>query len=350
MATAIQWTDETWNPVRGCSLVSEGCRNCCAMKTAARYNGPGQAYEGLTIDRGGGPKWTGEVRTVPKKLPEPLTWKRPRMVFVNSMSDLFHEDVPFDYVDQVFAVMALATRHTFQILTKRPERMQAYMATPLRLESIYAHWHSFSGGPQEADAWPLPNVWLGTSVENQKAADERIPHLLRTPAAVRFLSCEPLLGPVDLRRIELPKPPKTETQSAVMPSLREWAEKNRVPTTREVPVEMLRPIHGHDERIDALAGEVLTELGLVFKLKDRIDWVIVGGESGDAARICHAEWIDSIVRQCRGAGVAVFVKQLGSHWARSHGWKSPKGDDPSEWPEDLRVREWPAGFAGKAAS
>ncbi len=169
----IVWTDETWNPLRGCSRVSEGCRNCYAESVARRFDGPGLPYEGLIASGG---QWNGQIKLVPEKLDEPLRWQRPRRIFVNSMSDLFHPNVPNEYIDRVFAVMALASQHTFQVLTKRPERMLEYLNRRTT----------------------MPNVWLGVSIENQVTADERIPLLLQTPAAVRWVSAEPLLRPVDL--------------------------------------------------------------------------------------------------------------------------------------------------------
>lgn len=169
----IEWTDRTWNPIRGCSLVSPGCTNCYAMRQVHRFDHPGGPYEGLTRMTEHGPVWTGKVRVVEEALAEPPSWRKPCRVFVNSMSDLFHEGVPAEFIDRVFAVMQLARRHTFQILTKQPHRMALHR--------------------------PPANVWLGVSVENQATADERIPLLLQTPAAVRFLSVEPLLEAVDLR-------------------------------------------------------------------------------------------------------------------------------------------------------
>ena len=283
--TTIAWTDKTWNPVRGCSLVSPGCTNCYAMRQARRFSGPGQPYEGLTRMTEHGPLWTGKVRLVESELDAPLRWRKPCRVFVNSMSDLFHEDVPFEFITQVWNTMYRASEHTFQVLTKRPERMLAF--------------HRMFG---EANKMPLVhNVWLGVSVENQATADERIPILLQTPAAVRFLSAEPLLEPIDLAT---------------------WF------------------------------FSAMTDQG-----KCACDWVIVGGESGPGARPCNVEWIRSIVRQCRGAHVPVFVKQLGSQpvWHEEEGTycdppscirhtkklRDHKGGDPSEWPEYLRVREFP---------
>jgi protein gp37 len=304
--SAIEWTDATWNPVRGCSHVSEGCRNCYAEGVAARFSGPGRAYEGLARFTPHGPQWTGEVRLLPVVLAQPLRWRKPRRVFVNSMSDLFHPDVPDDFIAAAFGVMSIASQHTFQILTKRPERARRWFAW---MADIDAHspghrmWRaicetpgdwpeSWEGedGPPVADAWPLPNVWLGVSVEDQRAADERIPELLATPAAVRFLSCEPLLAPLDL-----------ESAFSVRDS--------------------------HGEPSSPRCNPDGTQA---------IGWVIAGGESGPGARPCEPAWILSLVQQGREAGVPVFVKQMGSAWA-----SGGKGSDPQHWPEDLRVRELP---------
>ncbi|MBX6396585.1 MAG: phage Gp37/Gp68 family protein, partial [Alicyclobacillaceae bacterium] len=281
--------DMTWNPVRGCSKVSEGCRNCYAMHQAHRFSGEGKPYDGLTRTTSHGPEWTGNVKLIHDVLPQPLKWKKPRRVFVNSMSDLFHEALPDEFIDRVFAVMALAEWHTFQILTKRPKRMHEYMKTGSRWEYVLHAANQIRPTPNLSD-WPLPNVWLGVSVENQKAADERIPFLLQTPAAVRFLSCEPLLGPVDLSEF---KPFGCKPREAI----------------------------GCPE--------------------PAIDWVIIGGESGPRARPMYPEWARSLRDQCQESGVPVFVKQLGSAWAKQTGAKDAKGGDWDEWPEDLRVREWP---------
>lgn len=293
--SSIEWTDRTWNPVRGCSIVSPGCVNCYAMKQAHRFSGKGRAYEGLTKLTSAGPQWTGKVRPVEDALLEPLKWKKPQRVFVNSMSDLFHEGVPFEFIDKVFAVMALAPQHTFQILTKRPERMREYCSNPDLEDRLTEIWQQDS--PDKA-TWslllPLSNVWLGVSAENQPAADERIPLLLQTPAAVRFVSAEPLIGPVDF----------------------------------DSPV-------------------------LQADSDGYLDWAIVGGESGPRARPCDVAWIRSIVQQCQAAGVPAFVKQLGTRSVLirtadlafvpdfEYNFADHKGGDPSEWPEDLRVREFP---------
>src|SRR5690554_696205 len=193
-ATNIEWTDRTWNPTRGCSRVSAGCDNCYAIRQARRQDyGPREvapgvrevtategAYHGLTRARNGKPDWSGIVEFVPEKLEDPLRWRKPQRVFVDSMSDLFHESLPWAQIERIFEVMQEAERHTFQVLTKRPDNMRQFME----------RWAFYHEGP-------LPNVWLGVSVENQKTADERIPILLKTPAAVRFVSYEPALRPVD---------------------------------------------------------------------------------------------------------------------------------------------------------
>lgn len=261
--TTIEWTDATWNPATGCTKVSQGCKNCYAERVFPRvYAKTGRKFT--------------DVLCHPDRLDAPLHWRKPRRVFVNSMSDLFHEAVPESFVDEVFGVMVDADHHTYQILTKRPKRMLDYMA------SRYGH-----GGGQLR---PPSHVWLGVSVEDQETADERIPLLLQTPAAVRFVSAEPLLGPIVF--------------------------------DQQVHLE---------RRTKILTGASAP----------RIDWVIVGGESSPKARPCNVEWIRSIVQQCKDASVPCFIKQLG---ANVHGWCAEitgKGGDPSEWPADLRVREWP---------
>ena len=311
----IEWTDATWNPVRGCTRISEGCRNCYAERTAARFSGPGRPFDGFVrIQTGIGPQWTGKVELVEKHLADPLRWREPRRIFVNSMSDLFHEALPDEAIDRVFAVMALCPQHTFQVLTKRPERMRVWWR--IEEEGISV------GDRVPSGKWPLPNVWLGVSVEDQKTADERIPLLLQTPAAVRFVSYEPALGPVNFTR---------------------WLPRSgRASNPCDVEVRHSRGI-----------GCPSCDSGL--------DWIIVGGESGPGARPFDIHWARSTVGQCKAAGVAVFVKQLGSKpMYRSHGDNDPrhlfnglqdlycngralsaKGGDISEWPHDLRFREMP---------
>ena len=281
----ISWTDATWNPVRGCTRVSEGCRNCYAEKIAARFSGPGQPYEGLAkrvvVKSGPGQfgndaRWTGVVREVGgDTLTDPLRWKKPRRVFVNSMSDLFHEALSDEAIDRVFAVMALAPRHTFQVLTKRPERMRAYMNDRGHHDKIAASWnwndHDKRGADnRNAGLWPFPNVWLGTSVEDQATADARIPLLLETPAAVRFVSYEPALRPVDFTRLG---------HNAV---------------NRNALTGMLDGPGGTTLCRDALPG---------------LDWIIIGAESGPNRRPFQEDWARSARDACQKAGVAFFFKQ-----------------------------------------
>ena len=296
--TKIEWTERVWNPLVGCSLESPGCTHCYAMKMAARLERMGSArYAGLTRDTKAGAVWTGEVRLVEEALTQPLRWKRPRRIFVNSMSDLFHEDVPDEWIDRVFAVMALAPQHVFQVLTKRAERMRRYVtaarAHPVGLAALDRTLTEHTRDPRSTvgdgvvlqgdivhlRVWPLPNVHLGVSVEDQPRADERIPHLLATPAAVRWISAEPLLGPIDLRRL---------------PSHFEYED---------------RPLM----RLDALRG-VHSCGPSTIKARGRLDWVVVGGESGPGARPMHPDWARSLRNQCAAAGVPFFFKQWGA-WA-----------------------------------
>lgn len=254
MGSDIEWTDETWNPTVGCSRVSPGCDGCYAIGVAHRAMQP--AHAGLTerLDDGNEGQftdWTGEVRLLPDRLDAPLRWRKPRRVFVDSMSDLFHPEVPEQFVTEVFATMALTPRHTFQVLTKRPQRMAELVSRAWDGMSIESPPRVPIYPPGET--WPLPNAWLGTSVENQRYADLRIPYLAATPAAVRFLSIEPLLGPVNIG-----------------------------PWVGEGP--------------DAPRA---------------LDWVIVGGESGPGARPMHPQWVRDLRDQCVAADVPFFFKQWG---------------------------------------
>ena len=344
--TNIEWATDVWNPIRGCSRVSEGCRNCYAERMAIRQASPGidseeardgqykgkpSAYHGLVKSTPAGPRWTGEVRLVEELLVKPLRLRSPRRIFVNSMSDLFHEKVSNEAIAAIFGVMIFANQHVFQILTKRAARMCDWFAWLLHaspsimpelrgetqratcwkaMERFGVEWDGRWCGSQ----WPLPHVWLGVSVEDQATADERIPLLLETPAAVRWVSYEPALGPV------------------------------------------------------------------TFSQAEQLDWIVVGGESGPGARPFYVSWARSVLRQCRAAGVPAFVKQLGANvidrndnfgfdgWDETtwpyrvehrvehdiHGYREEyqgadcrirlidrKGGDPAEWPADLRVREFP---------
>ena len=226
--TKIEWTNRTWNPVTGCTAISPGCANCYARAMSHRFH------------------WSFEVTCHPERLDIPLYWRKPRMIFVNSMSDTFHEKVPDDFKRKIFRIILDCPQHTFQVLTKRPEN----------IARIYD--------------WGQNNLWLGVSAETQEWADRRIRELMKIPAAVRFVSFEPLLGPINAR-----------------PYL------------------------------------------------ERINWCIIGCESGPKRRECKIEWIESLVDQCREAGVPCFVKQVSINGRVSK--------NPDEWPESIRIREWPAG-------
>lgn len=187
----IPWTDEVWNPIRGCSPESIGCSECYACRMAGRFCGPGKPYEGLVRRTSTGWKWTGEVRLLPEKLEDPLRWKEPRRVFVNSMADLFHAKVPDEFIYQVWKTMTIAMRHTFQVLTKRAVRMEQWFGSDAGEK---AREFAASQGRE----WPLNNVWVGASMENQDAVDKRAPALLGCPAWIRYVSCEPLLGKINI--------------------------------------------------------------------------------------------------------------------------------------------------------
>lgn len=258
--TEISWADVTWNPLVGCSLASPGCTNCYAAKWAARLEdmvrgAAKPVYAGVTKRVNGVPVWTGEVRLAEHKLLDPLGWKKPRLVFVNSMSDMFHEAVPTQTIDRIWAVMGLAEQHTFQVLTKRSGRMRDLLNDPATPTRVAAEMRRIRPGAK-LEEWPLRNVWVGVSVEDQMRANERIPDLLDCPAAVRFASAEPLLGRVDL----------AEAVRTVAPDL--------------------------------------AESGL--------DWVIGGGESGAGARPMHTDWARALRDQCDDAGIAFFFKQVGA--------------------------------------
>lgn len=274
--STIEWTEATWNPITGCSVVSPGCTNCYAMKLAGTRLKNIPSRTGLTRDAKGGPVWTGEVRLNEQWLDQPLRWKRPRKIFVCAHGDLFAEGVPDEWIDRVFAIMALAPQHTFQVLTKRSARMRQYLSAPQRDHRLVATMASFSLAVPEPFHWPhlpLPNVWLGVSAEDQARADERITDLLDTPAAIRFASAEPLLGPIRFDNLDGPS----------------------------------------GTVLNSLNGKLLDEEGLVNRGAG-LDWIIVGGESGPDARPMHPDWARSIRDQCAAAGVAFFFKQWGS-WA-----------------------------------
>lgn len=268
MKTKIEWATDVWNPVTGCTKVSEGCRHCYAEGIANRFWG----------ER----KFT-DVQCHPDRLDAPLHWKKPRRVFVNSMSDLFHKDVSFEFILRMWMTMAAAHEHTFMILTKRPDRMSRFVN-----EWLPGAWGLATMSLKLLNK-PIPNVWLGVTVENQKAADERVPLLLQTPAAVRFVSVEPMLGPVNLTRIKwakIPVDPKNYKFGAPPPD-ELWSMRNSLLS------------HSADAYNKELTG---------------IDWVICGGETGPGARPMHPDWVRSLRDQCYDAGTPFFFKSWGQ-WA-----------------------------------
>lgn len=322
----IEWTGATWNPITGCTIVSAGCANCYTMQLAGTRLAHTPSRQGLTRKTADGrPVWNGQVRFNEAMLFEPLRWRKPTTIFVCAHGDLFHEKVPAAWIDQVFAVMALAPHHQFQVLTKRPERMRGYMSNPRRPYLISRRcidvvtrdpkaWGRLMGRPtwpviSEGDPedpsdislnlWPLPHVWLGTSIEDQDTADERIPLLLETPASVRFVSAEPLLGPVDLTSLNISGDSQMDALKPA--SYREIWDYCWSPEATGVPL--------------AEAIEHYTEEGGVYPPTDDrppgLDWVIVGGESGPGARPMHPDWARDLRDQCAAAGVAFFFKQWG---------------------------------------
>lgn len=265
----IEWTGKTWNPTTGCDRISPGCDNCYALDMAKRLKAMGQAkYQNDGDPRTSGPGFGLTVH--PPALDIPLRVRKPETWFVNSMSDLFHARVPANFVGGVWNTMALTPWHTYQILTKRPERARRLLGQWAAEGWLWRKEDMIWCGPIPG---PLPNVHLGTSIELDRYC-RRADDLRRTPSAIRFLSLEPLLGP--------------------LPSL-------------------------------DLTG---------------IDWAIIGGESGPGSRPLDLGWVRDIIARCRETGTAVFVKQLGSQWARKYGG-GDKGGDWSLWPEDLRIRELP---------
>lgn len=357
--TSIAWTDRTWNPVRGCSRVSPGCQNCYAERMASRFAKAGWS-KGFAEATSSGPRWTGRVELVPGALTDPLSWRKPQKIFVNSMSDLFHEALPDDAIDRVFAVMADAHRHTFQILTKRADRMRDYFRDETKRRMRVAAWLKGNHKRRADDTgaylqpWPLPNVWLGVSVEDQQRADERIPSLLGTPAAVRFLSVEPMLGPVDLglNSATCGCCPRRASRWVRLTE-RVWAEPYMRPGWASPGIYRAESNQHGALCVRDSSGELLGIKPAEFEALPGLDWVIVGGESGPGARPCDLAWIRSIVEQCAAAAVPAFVKQMGSAWvselrtaagamrAPAMAPKDPKGGDPSEWPSDLSVRQFP---------
>lgn len=281
----IEWTEATWNVATGCTKVSDGCLHCYIERTPPFR----MAHRGFDKEGIGGS--TGVVLH-DERLHQPFHWRKPRRIFVCSLADLFHDSVPDLFIAKVWATMARTPQHTYQVLTKRPARMRSLLSShdfTLAVEAVCGHrdW-----------SWPLPNVWAGVSAESQKWADIRIPHLLDTPAAVRWVSAEPLLEPIDFDR---------------------WLHHD-VAVRTEVGA---RCYCGAWMNAD---GDCPT---------GRLGWVVCGGESGLGARLCDPDWLERIVADCEDASVPVLVKQLGTvTGGRKH-------HDIGTFPSTLRVREYP---------
>jgi protein gp37 len=331
--TSIEWTDLSWPILNGCRRCSPGCEHCYAERLSATRLVKTPKYRGLAMFKPNGPQWTGESRLWIPDLDMPLRTRKPSRIFVADMGDLFYERNSDEEIAAVFGVMALACHHTFQVLTKRSARAKNLLSR-LTIDDAIAATVAFNvtcsasqtrairaalpaSSPFQRDStaplWPLPNVWIGASIENQKYADERIPYLLETPAAVRFLSVEPQLGPIDLS------------------------------------IFIGRPdADGHCTRCglrDEDAGEHECPAGF----GPRPDWIIQGGESGPGARPFDLAWARSMREQCHAAGVAYFFKQAGSNPREHVGavaeelirLRNRKGGDLSELPEQIRVRQFP---------
>jgi protein gp37 len=290
--TAIEWTDATWNPVTGCDRISPGCAHCYALTLAKRLKAMRNPRYQVDGGKTSGPGFG--LTLHPDKLAEPLGWGRSRMVFVNSMSDLFHEAIPFEYVAAVFGVMAATPDHTYQVLTKRPARMLQFFRWRDYNAVRHHRWEQWRLCEERAlehvpelpsagceQPWPLPNVWLGVTIENRRFVD-RADLLRQTPATVRFISAEPLLGPVVPDRFGL---------SPVAGPVPTWND-------------------GYD-------GDGLNLTS--------IDWLIAGGESGPGARHCDEAWLRDLRDACADWGTAYFLKQLGTRLARERGLKGKGG-------------------------
>jgi protein gp37 len=291
--TKIEWTNETWNPIVGCSKVSEGCQNCYAEKMAIRVRSmlannitpSWVAYDDVVdMDK---KAWNGKTHLVLSAFEKPFHWRKPRKVFVCSMGDLFHESVPFAWITNVFAVIMANPQHTFQILTKRPDRMLEWfnyiekieehevMQGPEKIRYLAYKLYDYKTEFNNGNYWPLKNLWIGVSAENKEQANKRIPILFKISAAVRFVSIEPMLGAIDL----------------------------------------------DDFTYDGIGS-----------LQNQLDWVILGGESGHHARPLHPDWVRSIRDQCKATGIPFFFKQWGEwipvdHCDEDNYWAAKKSKE-----------------------
>jgi protein gp37 len=327
----IEWTDATWNPITGCSVVSPGCTNCYAMKLAGTRLKYTASRQGLTIDTKAGPAWNGQVRLNEGWIDQPLSWRRRRRIFVCAHGDLFHESVPDAWIDKVFARMAIAGQHTYQVLTKRSARMRAYLTAPDVQSRIATEMMQAApigrlltnpiilqpGKGTSISAWPLPNVWLGVSVEDERTA-LRVLDLLDSPTVIRFVSYEPALEWVDFRSI----------------------------------------CNGH-YFVDALAGlkyhDAPEGVHSATAPHAHLNQIIMGGESGPGARPMHPRWVSWTRDACAATDVAFFFKQWGA-------WAACPSNDGGHWPTNApghlrlaidgerRDDGWPMQLVGKKAA
>jgi protein gp37 len=372
--TRIEWADKTWSPIIGCDRVSPGCDRCYAITTAnirSAHPNPKVSvpFAGTVQRTTAGLDWTGRVNLLEDRLTEPLRWRRPARVFVNSQSDLFHHEVPDEFIVRVFAVMAATPHHTYQVLTKRHGRMRALLSSPAFAEAVDRAFLDLTvnrqmGIAQTERSYPLPNVWLGVSVEDQKRAALRVPALLDTPAAVRFISAEPLLGPVDLTAWMPPVAPMPAEEAPA--TWAEWTWPDWVPAEVRVRIEefwsdsqgrspryWIRDMH--DQGAPAFGARLTMDDGFgqnppqvtgryvhcwgnigrlaldddptgggrafaytsfgwnAYRQTRGIDWVIVGGESGPGARAMHPDWARSLRDQAVAARAAFLFKQWGEY-------------------------------------
>lgn len=313
MSTNIEWVrnpdgtkGETWNFIRGCTEVSPGCAHCYAKAMAARFSGPGRPehkalpFHGFARMTPSGPKWTGKVSLIHEKLDEPFHWEKPRTVFPCSMSDVFHEALSLEEIAEGFRTMAMSGRHSYLVLTKRIQRAARFFDEWTRgnLASPLA-----GNGDRKGTGWtwPLENVALGTTIENQSVADLRAGILMQIPATLRFLSVEPMLGPLDLKQ---------------------WLYLCRADLVTD-----------RNGRYSEVRHEAANTMG-VFRHREAwaLHWVICGAESGPDARPMDLGWARALRDQCADAEVPFFMKQI-----CRNGRKLPL----EEWPEDLRIRQWP---------
>lgn len=360
-ASKIEWTERSdWNPIRGCTRISPGCGGpgdeggCYAEAMAARFSDDGQWGHGYAERTAKGGRWTGRVAVQWDRLDLPLRWRKASIIFASSTSDFFHEKIPMDEVTQLFGVMIAAHHlrgHIFQVLTKRADRMRAFLNNPdfWELANVEAGMHVMehvdpldrrsddARAKNDADYGPdkpPPGIWLGVSVEDQQRADERVPDLIWTPAAVRFLSCEPLLGPVDLTSIKAPRWPEEPADELDI----NW----RFDALTTGDYYWFDPGQGYYG--DSGDGPYRT---------GRIDWVIAGGESGQKARPMHPDWVRGLRDQCAGATlhgdeapVPFFFKQWGE-WAPDvgavDGWTIDDDPEVSKYPH----RDWEGDHYGE---